>query len=169
MENKKTKLAAILAVSVILLGACKKMETIKLGSKVDFNYTLKVDGAVVESSFDKKPLTYEHGKGGIIKGLEEALAGLKQGDKKTVTIPPDKAYGVRNEKAVMNIPKASIKEADKLKEGNMISFMQGERKFNALVSEISDDTVTLDYNHPMAGKTLTFDVEIVKIENPVNK
>jgi FKBP-type peptidyl-prolyl cis-trans isomerase 2 len=166
MKKERLLMSVICCLVITLtLGACKKMEMVRNGSKVDFHYTLTVDGNKVESSFGKEPLNYEHGKGGIIQGMQEAMEGLKAGDKKTVTIPPEKAYGVRNEKAVVTIAKTSIKDADKLKTGSMISFMQGEQRYQALVGEVTADSVTLDYNHPMAGKTLTFDIEVVKVEN----
>ncbi|HUT86436.1 MAG TPA: peptidylprolyl isomerase [Elusimicrobiales bacterium] len=170
MKNTKLKLAvASLVVSVLILGACKNTETIQNGSKVSFHYTLTADGKVADSSIGKSPYEYEHGAGGIIPGLEEKMMGLKKGDKRTFTIPPEKAYGIRNKDAFMKIPKTSIKGSEKLKEGSMIGFTQGGKQYTAVVSKVEKGTITLDYNHPMADKTLVFEIEVIEVDNTVKK
>jgi FKBP-type peptidyl-prolyl cis-trans isomerase 2 len=169
MKTKKlTSIAICFCVAAVLITGCKKMETIKQGSKVTFHYTLTVDGQVADSSLEKEPFVYEQGKGQIIRGLEEQMLGLKKGDKRTFVIPPEKGYGIRDDKAVVEIPKTQVKDADKLKKNSMIAFMQGGRRYTAIVRNITDDKIILDYNHPMAGKTLNFDITVVEIDNTID-
>jgi FKBP-type peptidyl-prolyl cis-trans isomerase SlyD len=137
--------------------------SIKKDSKVKIHYTLTVDGTVVDSSSGKDPLEYVHGSSQIIPGLEEQLVGLKKGDKKKVSVSPDKGYGPHNPQAVQKVPKTNFQEADKLKKGGVVSGEMGGQQFRAIIADISDKEVTLDLNHPLAGKTLHFDVEVVGI------
>ncbi|MCQ2410137.1 MAG: FKBP-type peptidyl-prolyl cis-trans isomerase [Elusimicrobiaceae bacterium] len=116
---------------------------IKEGSKVKFDYTLTVEGQVADTSSGRGPLEYTHGAGHIIPGLEKELLGMKVGDKKTVKVSPEEGYGIVHEEAIRRVPKEAIGGADHLKVG--------------------DKEVVLDFNHPLAGKELTFDVEIKEI------
>ncbi len=129
---------------------------IKEGSKVKFDYTLTVDGKVADTSAGRGPLEYTHGAGHIIPGLEEELTGMKVGDKKTVKVAPEKGYGKVLEEAIRRVPKEAIGGAEHLKVGDMVGA-------SAVVKEITDKEVVLDFNHPLAGKELTFDVEIKEI------
>ncbi len=141
-------------------------KTIKKGSNVRMNYTLTVDGKVVDSSSGREPLSFEQGAGQIIPGLEKALEGLKNGDKKQVTVPPEEGYGVIDPKAVQKVPKASFKDMKNLKVGMPVRGQQGNRPIQATVVAIGAKEITLDFNHPLAGKTLNFDVEIVEVGGP---
>jgi FKBP-type peptidyl-prolyl cis-trans isomerase 2 len=137
---------------------------IQKGSKVKIHYTLSVDGEQIESSRGGEALSYVHGEGNIIPGLEEELAGLSEGDTKDVRVTPDQAYGQRDPGAVQQVPKTAFQEPDKLDVGGMVSGRTGEgQAFQARVTEIGDDTVTLDLNHPLAGKTLDFQIEVVGV------
>ncbi len=137
---------------------------IQKGSKVQIHYTLIVDGEQVESSRGGDALTYVHGEGNIIPGLEEGLAGLSEGDKKDIRVAPEKAYGERDPNAVQEVPKTAFQEPEKLDVGGTVSGRTGEgQAFQARVTEIGDETVTLDLNHPLAGKTLDFQIEVVGI------
>ena len=133
------------------------------GSQVKFHFTLTVDGGELESSRSCEPLEYEHGKGRIVPGLEEALEGLTVGDKKVVTLPPDKAYGERNPKALQEVPKRVFADADKLSPGDEVAGQSGNNQLRAVVKEVKDEVLVLDFNHPLAGRTLEFDVEIVEV------
>lgn len=136
---------------------------INKGAKVKFDYTLTVDGKVQDTSAGRGPLEYTHGEGQIIKGLEEVLEQMNVGDKKTVHVEAAKAYGPVLQEAIKRVPKDAIMNADQLKVGDMVGASNGGHTFRAVVKEISDKEITLDFNHPLAGKDLTFEVEIKEI------
>ncbi|MBP5429919.1 MAG: peptidylprolyl isomerase [Elusimicrobiaceae bacterium] len=138
---------------------------IKDGSKVKFDYTLTVDGKVEDTSAGRAPLEYVHGAGHIIKGLEKEMTGMNVGDKKTVTVQPEEGYGLVQEEAIRRVPKTAIGGADGLKVGDMVGASNAGHTFRAVVKEITDTEVVLDFNHPLAGKTLTFDIEIKEIND----
>lgn len=137
---------------------------IKDGSKVAIHYTLTVDGKVEDTSSGRGPLEYTQGAGQIIKGLEKALEGLKAGDKKSVDIPAKDAYGEVIAEAKRRIPKTSVNDAAKLKVGDIVGASNGTQSFRAIVSAITENEVELDFNHPLAGKELHFDVEVVSVK-----
>lgn len=139
------------------------MNTIKKDSKVAVHYTLTVDGQIADSSQGRGPLEYTQGAGQIIIGLEEALEGLKAGDKKSVDIEAKKAYGEVNPEAKRRVPKTAISNIDTLKVGDIVGASANGHTFRARISEITDKDVELDFNHPLAGKKLHFDVEIVSV------
>ena len=136
---------------------------IKKGAKVTFDYTLTVDGKVQDTSAGRGPLEYTHGAGQIIQGLEEVLEQMNIGDKKTVDIKAEKAYGPVLQEAIKRVPKEAIGGAENLKVGDMVGASNEGHTFRAVVKEITDKEVVLDFNHPLAGKELTFDVEIKEI------
>lgn len=138
--------------------------TIKSGSTVSMNYTLKVDGKVVDSSEGREPLTYIQGSGQIIPGLEEQLEGLKKGDKKQAMVSPDKGYGISDPNAIQKVPRTAFQDIDKMKVGDVVSGRVNEQEFQAVIAAITDAEVTIDLNHPLAGKTLNFDVEIMDVK-----
>lgn len=137
---------------------------IKAGSKVTFHFAMKVDGKVVQDSHGQQPMQYVQGNGQVFPTLEKSLEGMKAGDKKSVTLKPEEAFGPREPAAVQTVPRSSIPNADSLQVGQTISGSNGGRQFNATVTKITKDEVTLDLNHPFAGKAVTFDVEIVSVE-----
>lgn len=139
------------------------MNTIKKDSKVAIHYTLLVEGKVEDTSQGRGPLEYTHGAGQIIVGLEEALEGLKAGDKKSVDIEASKAYGEVHPEAKRRVPKTAIANVDNLKVGDIVGASANGHSFRAKISEITDKDVELDFNHPLAGKKLHFDVEIVSV------
>jgi FKBP-type peptidyl-prolyl cis-trans isomerase 2 len=137
---------------------------IKDGSKVAIDYILLVDGAVADSSKGRGPLEYTQGSGQIITGLEKALSGLKAGDKKSVDIIAREAYGEVNPSARRAVPRLQIQNADKLRVGDVVGASSDGHHFRAVVSRIDDAEVELDFNHPLAGKNLHFDVEVVSVK-----
>ena len=137
---------------------------IKEGSKVAIDYTLTVDGKLTDTSKGRGPLEYVQGSGQIIAGLDRALLGLKQGDKKSVDIPAKDAYGEVNPAAKRAVPKTSIQNADALKVGDVVGASSGGQSFRAVISRIGNHEVELDFNHPLAGKQLHFDVEIISVK-----
>lgn len=140
---------------------------IQKGSKVSIHYTLTVDGQVVDSSEGKEPLSYVHGEGQIIPGLESELANFKQGDKKNVKIPPEKGYGPYNPEAVHKVARTAFKESEGMKAGDIVSGQVQGQPFQAVVSEVGEKDITLNLNHPLAGKTLNFDIEVVSVESSI--
>lgn len=137
---------------------------IKKGSKVSIHYVLKVEEEVVDSSEGREPLSYVQGSSQIIPGLEKELEGLKPGDKKSVDVPAENAYGKHDPEAIQTVPKKVFKEPDVLKVGHIVTGSAQGHEFQAVVVAIDKDNVTLDLNHPLAGKKLHFDVEIVSVE-----
>jgi FKBP-type peptidyl-prolyl cis-trans isomerase SlyD len=132
-------------------------------SKVSIHYTLTVESEVVDSSREGDPLEYVQGSGQIIPGLEKALEGLKSGDKKNVTVEPELAYGPHNPDAIQKVPRSAFQDSDKLKVDDVVSGQIQDRPFQARVVSLSDEEVTLDLNHPLAGKTLNFAVEVLTV------
>src|SRR5688572_3219926 len=136
---------------------------IQPGSIVKFHYTLSIDGCVVDSSQGREPLTYIHGTGQIVSGLEDGLEGLNPGAERHIHLTPDRGYGDRNPEAVQRIPREVFVGAEDLVVGAVVSGRSGGIPFQAVVTEVADDFVTLDLNHPLAGKTLDFDVQVVEV------
>ena len=139
---------------------------VSTGKQVSIEYTLTLeDKTVVDSNVEAKPLIFIQGSHNIIPGLESALDGMKVGDSKQVTVTPEDAYGPVNDDAVSEIEKSQIPE-DSLKVGTVLQGQSPDgRVIIARVVEIGEETVLLDYNHPLAGKTLNFDVKILAVEN----
>jgi len=137
---------------------------IQQGSRVQIHYTLTVDGQTVDSSEGQDPLEYEHGSGQIIEGLEDQLEGKDVGHKGTIEVSPGKGYGEHDPDGIQVVPRDAFSEADGLEPGISVSGKDEEgNPFEATVTEITEDNVTLDFNHPLAGKTLSFDVEVVSV------
>jgi FKBP-type peptidyl-prolyl cis-trans isomerase SlyD len=145
----------------------KNDRVVKDGMSVSFDYTLKdTDGKVIETSKGKTPLTYTHGQKKMIPGLEKQLTGMKVGDEKNVRVKPEEAYGPINKNAFQEVPKDKI-PANGLKVGAMLASKTPDGQvIPARVAEIKEKTVVVDMNHPMAGKTLVFDVKILDIQPP---
>ncbi|MBI4057508.1 MAG: peptidylprolyl isomerase [Elusimicrobia bacterium] len=139
---------------------------VQKGSTVKINYTLTVDGQVVDSSTGREPLAYVQGSGQIIPGLEEQVQGMKTGDKKKLTVTPEKGYGPINPQAQQKIPRQKFQGQKDLKVGSVVQGEMGDRQFQAVIAGINDKEVTLDLNHPLAGKTLQFDIEVVDVQPP---
>lgn len=135
------------------------------GKKIKFDYTLTVDKAVVETSQGKKPLEYNPGRGELIAGLEKAMLGMKVGESKTVIVKPEDGYGPVRPDAFRDFDRAKMPKDVEPKVG-MVLEMQDEKgtSFPASIAEIKDKTVKLNFNHPLAGKELKFDVKVVAIE-----
>ena len=144
----------------------KDVATVSDGKKVSIEYTLRLDdGKVVDSSKDKKPLVYAHGTKQLIPGLEMKLTGMKLGESRKITVNPEDAYGHVNKQKILEVKKEQLAK-ESLKIGAMLT--NRDKNGNLLyakVTEIREKTVILDFNHPMAGKTLHFDVKVVGIED----
>ncbi len=144
---------------------------IERGKQVSLEYLLKVDGKVADSNVGKEPLIYIQGKGQLIPGLEKQLEGLKAGDARKIEVSPKEGYGEYNPTAMQEIPKSSISNAE-LKVGAKLYARDNYGRTNtATIKEIKKDSVVIDLNHPLASKTLYFEVKILKVEDaePVQK
>jgi peptidylprolyl isomerase len=138
---------------------------VKKGDTVRVHYTGKLeDGKEFDSSLKRQPLQFEVGAGSVIKGFEDAVVGLKQGEKKSVTIPPEEAYGSYDENLLVEMPKTSLPEGVNPEVGTRLQIVnQQGQALPVVVTEILDGSIKLDANHPLAGKTLLFDIEVVEI------
>ena len=139
--------------------------TIAQDTYVSFHYTLKdVEGNVIDSSEGKSPLSYIHGKGMLIQGLENALEGKTAREKFQVTIQPSDAYGEYNDRLVLDIPKNQFEDGSPIEIGMPFQAqMPDGTPVIVHIKNISGDTITVDGNHELAGKTLVFDVGIVEV------
>ena len=141
------------------------MTQVKTGDTVRIHYrgTLQ-DGTQFDSSEGRDPLQFEVGSGQIIPGLDKALPGMAVGDKKSVDVPAAEAYGPRNPEARHAVPRAQIPDNIPLEVGTALQMRSPDgRAIAVTVAEVTDETVTLDANHPLAGHDLTFDIELVAI------
>ena len=138
--------------------------TIGDDSVVSFHYKLRDDtGAFNESSEEGSPVVYMHGRNNIVPGLEKELAGKKSGDKLTATVAPEEGYGQRNENAVQRVPVKHLATRGPFSVGQTVVVNTREGGRQARVLKVGHFNVDLDLNHPLAGRTLTFDVEIVEV------
>ena len=141
------------------------MAQAKKGDQVAIHYTGKLsDGSVFDSSVDSEPLSFTLGEGQVIEGFEEAVYGMTEGEQKSVTIPPEKAYGERNEEMLVDVPRSQFPDNIDPEEGQQIQ-IENEKNEEMLVyvSKVTDNTVTLDANAPLAGEELTFELDLVSI------
>jgi len=133
-------------------------------SVVSFDYTLTdPNGKVIDSSKGQQPLTYLHGTGGIIPGLETALTGKSAGDAFTIVIPPEKAYGPKDVNMVQAVPREAFKGIDDIKPGMQFQAQSPQGPRVVTVVAVNGDQITIDANHPLAGVELKFDVTVVTV------
>ncbi|MEK7233437.1 MAG: peptidylprolyl isomerase [Elusimicrobiota bacterium] len=137
---------------------------IATGSKVKIHYTLKIDGEIIDSSMGRDPLEYRQGQGMLVPGVETGLEGANPGDKKKLEISAKDGYGETDPKLVLSAPRETFAQMPDLKVGATVRASGPDGEFRALVLEIAETEVKLDLNHPLAGKTLNFDIEVVAVE-----
>lgn len=135
------------------------------GDKVKVHYTGKLeDGTMFDSSADSEPLELTLGNGLVIAGFEKAIVGMNPGESKTVDIPVDEAYGPYLEEHVATVTRDGIPDDAQPQLGEVLTMRSPEgQEFRVRVKAMSDNSLTLDGNHPLAGKDLTFDIELVEI------
>lgn len=127
-------------------------------------YTLKNDtGDVLDTSEGQEPMAYIQGVGNLIPGLEEALEGKGEGDEVQVSIPPEKAYGVRNDELIQVVERSVFQGVDELKVGMQFQAQSDQGTQVIWITKVEGDDVTIDGNHPLAGETLNFDVKVVGV------
>ena len=143
------------------------MAQAKNGDKIKVHYTGKFeDGTVFDTSEERGPLEFTIGSGAVIPGFEQSIVGMEVDEKKTVTIPPEEAYGPRREELIWERKKSEFPEGITPAVGKQVGVRLNQPDaplINAIIKDVSEDTVTLDANHPLAGKTLVFDIELVGI------
>lgn len=133
-------------------------------TKVAIHYTLKDDaGNIIDSSTGKEPLSYIQGRGMIVRGLEKALADKKVGDKFSIDVAPGEGYGEYNSELVRTIPKSAF-QADEIKPGMFFYAQTPAGTIPLSVKKVEEENVTVDMNHELAGKTLHFEIEVMKAE-----
>jgi FKBP-type peptidyl-prolyl cis-trans isomerase 2 len=141
------------------------MQQVKNGDKVKVHYHGRLtSGETFDSSAGRQPLEFEVGSGMVIKGFDAGVTGMKVGDKKTINIPAEEAYGPKNPDMLMDYPKDRF-PADMQVEVGMPLVMSDPsgQQFQVKISEIKEEVIVLDANHPLAGEELIFDLELVEI------
>jgi len=142
-------------------------KTVKDDLVIAIEYTLTVDGEVLDSSKDREPLEFLQGHGNIIPGLEKEMLEMNIGDEKNVLVPPKEGYGELNKDAFMDVPTNQFPENIPVKVGTELQVQneQGEPTY-ARIAKVENNVAQLDFNHPLAGKKLNFDVKVVGIREP---
>ncbi len=168
LKNSHIVLAVILMIGVMITGcnAGHDAAQAKNGNTVQVDYTGKLaDGTVFDTSVGREPLEFTLGAGQVIPGFEKAVLGMKVGEKKTVTIPANEAYGPRSDDLILEIGREKLPSGLTPKVGQQLQMTRPDGgTIIATITNVSDNTVTIDANHPLAGKDLTFEIELVKIQ-----
>ncbi|MGE8500111.1 MAG: FKBP-type peptidyl-prolyl cis-trans isomerase [Pseudomonas sp.] len=143
------------------------MTDVRIGpdKEVTLHFALKLDnGDVVDSTFDKQPATFKVGDGNLLPGFEQAIYGLKAGDKRSVPIAPEQGFGQGNPQNVQVMPRSQFQDME-LSEGLLVIFNDAANtELPGVVKSFDENQVTIDFNHPLAGKSLSFDVEIIEVK-----
>ncbi|VXC53699.1 FKBP-type peptidyl-prolyl cis-trans isomerase (rotamase) [Pseudomonas sp. 9AZ] len=143
------------------------MTDVRIGpdKQVTLHFALKLDnGDVVDSTFDKNPATFKVGDGNLLPGFEQAIYGLKAGDKRSLPISPEQGFGQGNPQNIQVMPRSQFQDME-LSEGLLVIFNDAANaELPGVVKAFDDAKVTIDFNHPLAGKALSFDVEIIEVK-----
>lgn len=142
--------------------------TISVGCRVTMHYALRLaDGMEVDSSFGAEPVTFVMGEGELDRGLELALYGLLPGKQQTLTLMPGQAFGVRSEEAIKWMDRAVFPTGMAPEPGLIVGFTDEQgQEIPGAVLEVQDDRVRVDFNHPLAGREIVFEVDILEVEYP---
>ncbi len=141
------------------------MAQAQTGTTVRVHYTGKLDdGTVFDSSRDREPLEFTVGSGQVIPGFDNAVEGMAAGAAKTVTIPAEQAYGARRDELMLRVDRSQFPEDANPEVGQQFQMSQGGQNFVVNVADVDGDQVTLDANHPLAGRDLTFELEVVEVK-----
>ncbi len=140
-------------------------------SRVTLHFSLSLEGgSMIDSNFDQAPPTLNIGDGNLPLGFEDYLLGMTVGQKASFTVLPEKAFGQHNPSNVQHVKRNSFAADMDLSEGLVVSFADANRgELPGVIQSIGDDEVTVDFNHPLAGKALIFKVEIVAVNNTVTE
>ncbi len=136
------------------------------GTKVTLHFALRLqDGEIIDSNFERDPATFVVGDGNLLPGFEKAIFGLTEGDKKTLTISPEQGFGQRNPNNMQEFSRSEFSSDIELREGLVLSFSDAQKtELPGVVSHFDENVVVVDFNHPLAGRDIVFDVAILKIE-----
>ena len=139
-------------------------KVVKNGDKIKVHYTGTLDnGEQFDTSMGREPLEFEVGSGQLIKGFDDAVVGMKIGDEKTIKLKPSEAYGESDPKLVQSLPFTPREDFDP-KPGQVLALQDPTgREVRAFIKEVKDDSITLDLNHPLAGKNLNFKIKVIGI------
>lgn len=142
--------------------------TIGPGTEVTLHFALRLpDGSVVDSNFEGEPVSFTFGDGSLLPGFEQVLQGLKAGDERTTVIPPEKGFGVHSAENVHEVERDEFPEDLELEEGLVLTFADAQQnEVPGVVTGFDELTVTVDFNHPLAGRDIEFSVSIIDV-NPV--
>jgi FKBP-type peptidyl-prolyl cis-trans isomerase SlpA len=136
---------------------------VELGTKVTLHFALVLeDGDVIDSNFETAPATFTVGDGNLLPGFESTLIGLENGDEREFTIPPEEAFGQHNPQNVQRVDRSNFDQQE-LEVGAMFSFQNGDGELPGVIIEFEDDEILIDFNHPLAGKNIIFQVKIMNI------
>jgi FKBP-type peptidyl-prolyl cis-trans isomerase 2 len=141
------------------------MQQVKSGDKIKVHYHGRLtNGETFDKSEGREPLEFEVGSGMVIKGFDEGVTGMTVGDKKTINIPADEAYGPKNPEMIIDMPKDRFPKDMEIEVGMPLSMSDGQgQQFQVVVAEVQEEVIILDANHPLAGEDLIFDLELVEI------
>lgn len=164
---KKTTLVLLpilLSLLIIPLTGCEN-KVVEAGDYIKVHYTGTLDdGSVFDTSAERDPLEFTAGAGQMIKGFDAAVIGMKIGELKTVTIPAAEAYGPRDDELVLTFNKEELPEGMEPKVNDRLALTQSDgRQVPVVVVEVTDEVLIVDANHELAGKDLTFEIELVEI------
>ena len=167
MKRVLTAVAAVVCVGfAVSAGAADPV--VEKGKMVIFDYTLTVNNEQMETSIGKKPLEFVVGDKNVIPGLENGLMGMHVGEEKLITVESKDAYGAIDPKALKEFPKSSMPKGAEPKVGMVLQAQAPDgESFPATIAEIKGDKVVLDFNHPLAGKQLKFQVKVLNIIQPL--
>ena len=151
--------------------ATQGARSVKGGDVCCVHYTGKLDsGEVFDSSRERQPIEFVVGSGQLIKGFDDAVVGMKVGDKKDIHLEPANAYGERDDRRVQKVPRNMLPKEPEPKEGMMLTITTPTgQMFPAKIEKVETEMVTIDFNHPLAGKKLNFAIEIVDIKDNKHK
>ena len=136
---------------------------VELGTKVTLHFALVLeDGDIIDSNFESVPATFTVGDGNLLPGFESTLMGLVNGDEREFTIPPEDAFGQHNPQNVQRVDRSNFDQQE-LEIGAMFSFQNGDGELPGVIVEFEDDEILIDFNHPLAGKNIIFQVKIMNI------
>ncbi|HSX86293.1 MAG TPA: peptidylprolyl isomerase [Cellvibrio sp.] len=140
--------------------------TVGPGTKVTLHFSLTLaNGDVIDSNFERDPATFTVGDGSLLIGFEKAIFGMQEGDRDTFLIKPEEGFGQRNPNNIQEIPRDQFSEDIELSEGLMLSFADAQKtELPGVVQRFDDGRVIVDFNHPLAGREILFDVAILRIE-----
>ena len=165
-KKSYTALVSMILLVVMLVTGCGgAIQQAKTGDTVKVHYTGRLqDSTVFDTSVGGEPLEFTLGQGQIIPGFEQAVIGMRVGESKTVTIPVDQAYGPRRDDMILKVERAELPENLEPEIGMQLQMNQGDGGIMIVtITDVSETTITIDANHPLAGQDLTFDIELVEI------